>query len=141
MTLRKFFFGSAGTGSQAGDFGLLLLRLGAGLALAFAHGMGKLPPAERFISGIQEMGFPAPAAFAWAASLSEFAGGLLVAIGLATRPAALFALVTMSVAFFIRHGADDFSTKEKAFLFGIVFLAIAFTGAGRYSVDAMIRPK
>ena len=54
------------------DVGLLGLRLFAGLALAFAHGRGKLPPSERFIAGAGDLGFPVPIVFAWAAALSEF---------------------------------------------------------------------
>ena len=84
------------------------------------------------------MGFPLPTLFAWAAALSEFAGGLLVAIGLLTRPAAFFAACTMAVAFFVRHGDQPFLEGERAFLFLTAFLAILVAGAGRYAVDALL---
>jgi putative oxidoreductase len=44
-SVRSLLFGSSSAGPTA-DFGLLLLRVFAGLALAFAHGLGKLPPSE-----------------------------------------------------------------------------------------------
>ena len=50
------------------DIGALLLRAFAGLALAFAHGIGKMPPSEGFVGVVAGLGFPAPGAFAWAAS-------------------------------------------------------------------------
>ena len=106
-----------------------------GIALAFAHGQGKLPPSERFTSGVEDMGFPLPALFAWAAAVSEFLGALLVAIGLATRPAAFLAACTVATAFFIRHQGDSFETREKAFLYMAGFIAIMLVGSGRYSVD------
>jgi putative oxidoreductase len=122
-----------------GEVGRLVLRLFAGLALAFGHGLGKLPPSARFVQGVEKMGLPQPEAFAWAAGLSEFAGGLLLAVGLLARPASFFILVTMLVAGVLRHAADPFPVKEKAFLFAAVALFFLLAGAGRFSLDAMIR--
>jgi putative oxidoreductase len=111
----------------------------AGLALAFAHGRGKLPPSEKFITGAGELGFPWPAVFAWAAALSEFAGGILLAAGFWTRPAALMILITMLVAGFGRHAADPFNVKEKAFLYAAIALACLGLGGGRLALDALLR--
>ena len=116
-----------------------MLRLGVGLPLAFAHGLGKIPPSQGFIDGTAEMGFPLPVVFAWAAALSEFLGGILVALGLATRPAALFAAITMAVATFVRHGGDPFGEMEKSFLFFVAFVTLLIAGGGRYALDAAIR--
>lgn len=138
MTLRSLLFGSGDT-SRATDLGLLILRLGVGLSLAFAHGLGKLPPKPGFVDGVAEMGFPLPALFAWAAGLSEFVGGLLLALGLLTRPAAFFVACTMAVAFFIRHGDDPFADAEKALVYLVVALALMVAGAGRYALDRFLR--
>lgn len=120
------------------DLGLLIVRLGFGLSLAIGHGLGKLPPSERFVNGVAEMGFPSPGLFAWGAALSESLGGSLIALGFLTRPAAFFALVTMVVALVLRHAADPFERKEKALLYALVMLALVLGGAGRYSVDALL---
>lgn len=139
--LFPILFGGDGGGSALADVGLLLLRLFTGLALAFAHGFGKVPPSEGFVASVVEMGFPAPEAFAWAAGLSEFAGGLLLAVGLLTRPAALMIAITMAVAAFVRHAGDPFSSQEKALLFLAVAVAFLFVGSGRYSLDRLVYRK
>ena len=128
-------FGGAGGGSSVADLGLLFLRVFIGLALAFGHGLGKLPPSERFLAGVGEMGFPLPVIFGWAAALSEFAGGILLALGLLTRPAAFFVVITMAVAAFIRQAGDPFAERELALLYGTVAVMLLLTGAGRYSID------
>lgn len=138
MTVRTLLFGTDAP-SRATDLGLLALRLGVGITLAFGHGLGKLPPSDGFISGTAEMGFPLPALFAWAAALSEFAGGLLLAVGLATRPAAFFVACTMAVALFARHDGLVFGEGEKAWLFLIAAVAILIAGAGRYALDVRLR--
>jgi putative oxidoreductase len=121
------------------DAGLLWLRVLAGLTIA-SHGYDKIfggTIMPQMIEGVRAMGFPAPVLFAWLAALSEFVGGLLIAFGLGTRIAAFFAAFTMGVAFFVAHAQDPFQVKELAMLFGVVFVALIFTGAGRYSLDAM----
>ena len=137
--MKRWLMGGAGAADRAGDAGLLLFRVFVGLALAFGHGLGKLPPSERFLSGVVEMGFPVPLLFAWAAGLSEFVGGLLIAIGLMTRPATVFAGITLSVAAFIRQAGDPFTEIEKALLFLAATVLLLLMGAGRYSIDAMLK--
>ena len=137
--VRWFLFGGSGGGSAAADLGLLFLRLFAGLSLALAHGLGKIPPSQQFLAGVGEMGFPIPILFGWAAALSEFVGGILLAVGLLTRPAAFFIAVTMSTAAFIRQAGDPFGERELALLFGAVAVTLLLTGAGRYSIDAPLR--
>jgi putative oxidoreductase len=44
----------------------------------------------------------------------------------------------MAVAFFIVHGADDFSTKELGFLYLGIFVSLFFTGPGKFSADRAI---
>ena len=117
------------------DLGLLVVRASFGLALALAHGYGKLVNPERFIQGLTTRGFPLPGFFGWAAIVSEFVGGLLLALGLLTRPAAALVLVTLSVAAFDVHADDPFKKKELALAYAVVGLALLVTGAGRLSLD------
>ena len=142
------------------DAALVLLRL-AGLGLALFHGQGKVGSlatgeGERLVQGAASLGFPLPVVFAWAAALSEFAGGLFVAVGLGTRVAAGFAAFTMAVAAFGRHQAHrqllvglglasvDAETLQKwgkpemALLYLVPFLALVLTGPGRVSLDYVL---
>jgi putative oxidoreductase len=142
------------------DLALVLLRL-AGLGLALAHGWGKVErfatgQGARFVESVARLGFPQPELFAWAAALSEFLGGLLVALGLGTRVAASFAAVTMGVAAFARHHAHEhllvaiglrqatpetmetWGDPEGALLYLACFLAIALVGPGRFALDALL---
>jgi putative oxidoreductase len=116
---------------------LLWLRLITGAGMLF-HGIpkifgGRMP---RFTKTVESMGFPQPEIFAWAAALSETAGGLLLILGLFTRPAALFIIVTMLVAALIRHADDPFRVKELPLAYAAMALTLLIAGAGRFSLDA-----
>ena len=73
----------------------------------------------------------------------ELAGGLLIAIGLLTRPAAFLASGMMAVAYFMAHASGSFfpivNRGELAVVYTWLFLFIFFYGPGRWSVDAMVR--
>jgi putative oxidoreductase len=90
--------------------------------------------------------------------MAEFVCALLVVIGLGTRLAALPIAFAMGVAAFVAHGSDPWTmekayelfasgaakslaSKEPALLFFIPALALVFTGAGKFSVDALIWPR
>lgn len=123
------------------ELGLLLFRLFIGLAMAFSHGLGKMPPPEQMITGLAAMGFPLPILFAWCAGLSEFLGGLLIAAGLFTRWAAAFLGITMAVAAFVAHAADPFGKKEMALLYLAACVLLLLQGGGKFSLDRIIRKK
>jgi putative oxidoreductase len=119
--------------------------------MAFGHGFNKVPPQEGFIGAVTGLGFPE--IFAWIAGLSEFAGGILLAIGLATRFSGLMILGTMGVAAFLVHANDPFVAKafvneagkcvapgkELALLYLAISAFFVFRGSGDLSVDALIR--
>src|SRR5690625_5834558 len=116
------------------DAGLLILRVGLGLTLAFAHGWGKIPPADGFIGMVGGLGFPAPTLFAWLAGLAEFVGGLLLAIGLLTRPAAIFVTVPFLFVVLLSPAGDTFGQRELSLIFLIGAFSLMLHVAGRYSV-------
>ncbi len=138
MSIKKILFHPGHVFDTWGAAGLLVARLWAGLTMAFAHGMGKIPPADGFVEGVRSLGFPMPELFAWAAALAEFVGGLCLALGLATRPAAFFVGFTMLTAGLGVHLNDPFGKKELSlcyFAFAMLFL---FAGAGKFSADAKL---
>jgi putative oxidoreductase len=120
------------------DIGLLIVRVFAGLALAFAHGIGKVPPSDRFIDRVAGMGLPAPELFAWLAGAAEFGAALLLALGLLTRPAAFLILGNFVVVAGLAHAGDSFGDREKPLLFLTIALLYLFAGPGRYSLDAVL---
>ena len=144
--LKPFLFGGPGTGSKYADVGLLVFRVAIGLMLALGHGWGKLPPEglKEFAGFLASHNVPAPTLSAWAAMFAELAGGLLLAFGLFTRPAAVLVAFTMLVAVVTAHWSDPvFSrtgpSKELALLYGLAAVLLVFTGAGRYGVDPLFR--
>jgi putative oxidoreductase len=75
-----------------------------------------------------------------AAGVIEFLGGLLIAVGLMTRPAAFIASGEMAVAYLWKHlpnGLWPIQNKgEPAVLYCFAFLFIAAFGAGRFGLGA-----
>ena len=125
--------------NRALAWGLLWLRMLMGLGIAH-HGYGKIFGGRiaQFTEGVAKLGFPMPEVFAWAAALSEFVGGLCIALGLKTRVAALCVFMTMSVAAFLRHAADPFSVKELALAYWTMAGALILMGSGPYALDTLI---
>ncbi|RKH65259.1 DoxX family protein [Corallococcus llansteffanensis] len=119
--------------------GWTVVRAVFGLTLAFGHGLGKVTgDMSGFAGAVERLGFPAPTFFAWCAALAEFLGGLCVALGLVTRPAALVAGFTMGVAL-VQHHADPFGKMELALLYLTVMVAAVIIGGGPFSLDARLR--
>ena len=139
MSFRDIFFGGSGGGSKHADIGLTLLRVLAGVAMAVNHGVDKIRNPGKVIDGADDMGFPIPFFFGWMAIFAEFFGGILLALGLATRPAAFLIACTMATAAFIHHANDGFKTRESALLFLFIAVEFVLVGSGRYGVDALLR--
>jgi putative oxidoreductase len=74
-----------------------------------------------------------------AAALIEFAGGILIILGLLTRFAALITSGEMAVGYFMQHAPNGFlpiqNGGELAVIYCFVFLFIACHGAGKFAVD------
>lgn len=135
--------------------GLLILRLGFG-AYLLTHGIGKL---KMLLAGnFDQMGDPiglGPVLSLILITSAEFGCSILVMVGLGTRFAAIPVVIAMAVAAFVAHGGDPWTletaakkffagetemmlAKEGAFMYLIPFLALVFTGAGKYSLDGWL---
>ena len=86
--------------------------------------------------GIFGLGF-APAFWGFMAAVSEFFGGLLLALGLLSRFAAFFLFCTMVVATTMHiSGGDGFNVFSHPLKLVFVFAGLVFTGPGNFSIDA-----
>lgn len=137
--VKTILFGGESGLSYFSNAGMSLLRIFAGISLAFAHGFGKVPPGEGLITGVTNLGFPMPAFFAWAAGLSEFLGGIFLALGFLTRLSSAFIAFVMLVAIVGVHGADPYQKKELAFMYFFVAAAFMIKGSGDWSIDSFLR--
>ena len=123
------------------DTGLLLLRAVIGLTL-LAHGAQKLSGLDAAATAFQGLGFVPGRRNAIVAGLAEAGGGLALALGLATPLAAAVVVGVMFVAGVSVHLKQGFFlTKggyEYTLVLGLAGLSLAFTGPGRFSVDALL---
>jgi len=122
-----------------GGIMLAVLRIVSGL-LFLEHGLQKL---TGFPAALDPNSVPRLNTLPGIAGYFELGCGLLIAIGLFTRPAALLASGTMAVAYFYQHFPASFfpvnNRGDAAILFCFVFLYLVFAGAGPLSVDAARR--
>ena len=83
-----------------------------------------------------------PASFGLLAGLIEFFGGLALALGLLTRPAAALVVGLMAVAIVSVHLGNGYFWTDGGFeyplMWGILALTFVVRGGGRYSLDHLI---
>jgi putative oxidoreductase len=118
--------------TELSPYVLAILRIMTAL-LFMAHGTAKL------------LGFPdtgmSPPLFSLAgfAGALELVGGILLVLGLFTRPVAFILSGEMAVAYFMAHASRDFypilNGGETAILFCFIFLYLVFAGPGAWSLS------
>jgi putative oxidoreductase len=116
---------------------LSILRIMVGL-LYMEHGLGKIfnfpavpnhPPYQLFtlVPGL--------------AGLLELVGGVLIALGLFTRPVAFILAGEMAFAYFMSHAPNSFfpllNRGDAAILYCFIFLYFFVVGAGVWSLDQL----
>lgn len=113
-----------------------ILRIGAGL-LFMQHGAQKL-------FGALGADGPVPLfSLMGLAGILEFFGGLLIVLGLLTRPVALLLALQMLAAYFMahlpKHPWPVLNAGEPALLFMLIFLFLAGNGSGPWSLDHVLK--
>ena len=97
---------------------------------------------EEMIGFFSSIGLEPAALLVNAVGTVEFVGGILIALGLLTRPAALAATITTATAAFYFHLPLGFYVDkggvEFSALWAVVLLMIAVRGGGRFSLDRAI---
>jgi len=111
-----------------------ILRIGAGL-LFLEHGTGKLLGFPAGLPFIDKM----PAGLLYFTGTIELVGGLLIVLGLFTRPVAFVLSGFMAFGYFLAHFPVSFfpaiNYGEPAVLFCFLFLYFAAAGPGPWSID------
>lgn len=122
------------------DLGLLILRLWLGLSMGVLHGLVKAQNFDGILSQFKSMIGLGPKPELMLALFAELVCSVLLVLGLFTRVAAVFLIVTMAVAFFVAHGAvlSGAGSGELAFIYLAGFVTLFFTGAGKFSVDSKL---
>lgn len=131
-------------------FDTLALRIGAGIIFA-AHGAQKLfgwfggYGLEATGGWMESIGLTPGVLMAALAGGAEFVGGLLLVLGLLTRPAALMLAATMVVAIVAVHIDNGLFMSNNGYEFGLALLVISislsFRGAGSLSLDRLLHTK
>ena len=127
--------------------GLLVLHVFVGLLFA-AHGAQKLfgsfngPGLEGVTGFMGSLGLEPARFHGFAAGLIEFAGGILIALGLVTPIAATALIAVMATAVVTVHFANGFFNQDGGVEFNLTLIAVLFalsaTGPGDVSLDAAL---
>lgn len=125
----------------------LVLRLPVGLTLA-AHGAQKLFAwfggygLEGTGQYMASLGLEPGYLMALLAGSAEFFGGLALALGLLTRPAAVVTAFTMLIAIFTAHIQNGLFLSNGGYEYALalfaVTVALAISGGGRLAVDNLL---
>jgi putative oxidoreductase len=128
--------------------GLLILRVVVGLTVA-AHGAQKLfgwfggPGMPGWTQIVAKLRIRPAQPWAWIAALSEFGGGLLLALGFVSPLGSLAIAGAMLVAIATVHLPRGFWSTKGGYEFNLTLIAavatLALTGPGSYSLDAALR--
>jgi putative oxidoreductase len=136
-----------GIAASATDACLLVARVLLGW-LFLASSWVKLTNMAGFAAYLTNLGVPNAAFWSWIAAPIEFLFGLLLILGLATRYAALAAIVFVIVATSLGHRYWEFPPAQQLnqfnhFLKNLAVIAGALlvfvTGAGRFALDGVLR--
>jgi putative oxidoreductase len=120
----------------------LLIRLMAGGSLAF-HGyqivFGNIAGAGRFFESV---GFEDGVMWAWIVGILELVCGLMLALGLLTRLAAVPIIVFLVVAIVTYHWDNGYNWESRGIEYPLFWIIVVFhflvRGGGRWSLDGLI---
>lgn len=117
------------------DFGLLVFRILAAVALIKAHGLPKLLDIQASIAHIPDpLGFGGTFS-TYYAIFTNVICALCVTFGFLTRVAAFFITTLTLSGLFLIHLHDPTAIQDTPIIYSIVFGFLAYMGAGKYSLD------
>ncbi|MBS9719079.1 DoxX family protein [Tianweitania sp. BSSL-BM11] len=115
------------------------MRVVAGLALV-THGYGKIMNPFGAAGMVESLGFYPGSFWSLLLALTEFVGGLFIAIGFLTRPSAFAAFFVLMVTVYFHWivKAEGYGGSELSIIWASIMLFFAIRGGNRHSVDAKI---
>jgi putative oxidoreductase len=125
--------------SSLADLGLLLLRFATGAAMLQA-GLIKALDFSKPVEFMESSGWRLPRSAAGMVTAAETTGGILLLLGLLTPLAACAVVAAMldAWAVIVSGGAFWSDPFNVPFMVGFSAMALLFTGAGTYSLDAKL---
>jgi putative oxidoreductase len=128
--------------SSLATIGLTVLRIVLGVVF-MAHGLQKVGQGMPAVAdGFAGMGIPLAEVAAPMVAGLEVVGGLALVLGVLTRVVGVLLAVDMVVAMVLVHGSAGFFAADGGFeyvlLLAVAAVAVALTGPGRASVDAVV---
>lgn len=132
------YFTSIKSSPVINDIVLFVVRIFVGFAM-ISHGFPKLMKlvGDQEIEFFDFLGLGAQNSL-FLAVFAEFICSIFIILGLFTRWAVLFLMITMAVAGLVVHSADAFGDREMSLLYLANYIMIFAFGPGKYSVDGMI---
>lgn len=133
------------------DLGLLFIRIIIGVLMA-CYGYQKLIHFDEMVASdfwakeVSFLGFTGTVPLALTV-FAEFFCSLLLIVGLFTRLSLIPLLICMGYIFGVMggmeivHSGDNGTEINNAFVYFVIYLALFFTGAGKYSLDYLIVSK
>lgn len=119
----------------------VILRVALGMLLIF-HGSSKVfEGTAEMTEKLASWGWPLPGFQSFIATYTEFLGGILLVVGLFTRPAAIMNIGLFAIIALLFHMPDPFAKKEKAVLYLLLSILVFFFGPGKFSVDHFLFKK
>ena len=122
------------------ELGTLVFRVFLGFVLVYGTQDNVFHPERmlEFRDFVAQNGFPMPLASAYLSAYAQFVCGLLLAVGLLARWAALVMIVNFAAALAMVHAGLPFAANiaPLAMLFGSLFFLLH--GPGPYSLDARL---
>ena len=127
--------------------GLAICRIALATSMTY-HGLEKLlPPPHGTETGVMAglhyfadfvVSLGMPAWLAYVSVFTEFLGGLLLMVGLFTRPVAALIVVNMMVALITVNARHGLSSSEYTLSLIAIALALMVSGGGSWSLDRLL---
>jgi putative oxidoreductase len=135
-------------GDKVEEWGLVILRVSAGLTIFYVHGWHKLGGWMAYLQHgtpwklaeeVAGMHFPAPLVSAVAATMVQSICSLFIVVGLFTRINAALLVGVLGVAILQNLLSDR--DPLLAILYTVIVFTLLLAGGGRFSLDAWLKKR